>query len=92
MIVLARGPYEGRISLGVYLGPQIAEHRQRSLAERGIDTELRARSRTHKAFRLDVTLPSESTRSLDEMLSQLAPDIDNATVDCFGLAAIIREP
>ncbi len=57
LIIIERGVYTGRISLGVYNGPRSAGRRLAALAALGFEAEMRARRRTQRTWRLDLSLP-----------------------------------
>lgn len=58
LLVIERGAYTGRISLGAYNGPQSAEKRRAALAELGFDTDVQPRTRTQPAWRVELRFPT----------------------------------
>lgn len=50
-MVMGRGPYAGRISLGTYAGPRMAERRRSQLSQLGFETDVVSRASRHSLVR-----------------------------------------
>ncbi len=56
-VVLSRGRYAGRVSVGLYAGPRTAEERQQSVGARGFELEVVPLTSVARAYWLDSEAP-----------------------------------
>ncbi|MDJ0928760.1 MAG: efflux RND transporter periplasmic adaptor subunit [Gammaproteobacteria bacterium] len=88
LFVFGRGPYKGRVSLGLYKGPRMAEERVREVISLGFAAEAIPRDSLSAQYFVDVELKRGSTESaMPEPARQLLAGKNAAPSDCNQVLA-----
>jgi hypothetical protein len=90
-VVVTRGPHSGRVSVGLYAGPRLAEERQQSVIARGFEVEVVRLGSRARTYWLDSEAP-RAPAAVSEYLQAIAAvaATDSASTAACPAATVAR--